>query len=197
MMEIGEKINRLKLIEYTSNGKGIFLCECGTVKEISRYNVERGAVKSCGCLFKEHPNNTKHSGSGTRLYIIWKGIRQRCNNPNCKIFKNYGGRGIKLCDEWNDFNNFKEWAMINGYKDNLSIDRIDVNGNYTPDNCRWVTNKIQANNKRNNRLLTLNGTTKTMSEWSEETGIKVSTIWERLNKGWSVERALSQKVVEI
>lgn len=197
MMKTGEKINRLKLIKYTSNGKGIFLCECGTVKEISRYNVERGAVKSCGCLFKEHPNNTKHSGSRTRLYIIWKGIRQRCNNPNCKIYKNYGGRGIKICNEWNDYNNFKEWAINNGYKENLSIDRIDVNGNYTPENCRWTTSKVQANNKRNNRLLTLNGTTKTMSEWSEETGIKVATIWDRLNKGWSVEKTLSQKVVEI
>ena len=194
MIQIGEKHNRLTLLEYREKGKGVFYCTCGNTKLININNVERGAVKSCGCLFREHPNHTKHGGRGTRLYNIWKTMRERCNTKTNKSYKYYGARGIKVCKEWDDFAIFKEWATTHGYEPTLTIDRIDVDGNYEPDNCRWATYKAQSRNKRNNRKLTFNGASKTMSEWSEITGIKVATIWARLHKGWSVEDALSKAV---
>lgn len=122
-------------------------------------------------------------------------MRDRCNNPHSPKYELYGGRGITVCGEWNDYSVFKEWAVLHGYQDNLSIDRIETNEGYRPDNCRWVTQKIQCNNKRNNRYLTFNGETKTMMEWSECVNIPYSTIRSRLNNlGWSVERALSAPV---
>ena len=121
-------------------------------------------------------------------------MRERCNTPSCKGYKNYGGRGISVCEEWGNFVVFKEWAISNGYNDKLSLDRINVNGNYEPNNCRWATSKEQANNKRNNHLITYLGETKTMTEWAETTGIKVATIWARLQRGWTVEKTLTQAV---
>ena len=138
--------------------------------------------------------NYKHGGKGTRLYGIWKSIRERCNTKTCRIYKNYGGRGISICKEWDDFKVFREWSLLNGYNDELTIDRIDVNGNYEPSNCRWATYKQQANNKRTNHNITYKGETKTLTEWADYTGIKVGTIWMRLKKGWSVDRALTEKV---
>ena len=172
--------------------KALYKCECGNVKWINKYNVTMGYTRSCGCLTKIHPNHTIHGGRGTRLYGIWKSMRERCNTSSCNSYKNYGGRGIKICDEWDNFAVFREWALGAGYTDSLTIDRIDVNGNYEPDNCRWADYKTQANNTRANRLLTLNGVTKTMTQWADITGIKAATIHARLKRGWSVERALSK-----
>lgn len=191
MMQIGETKGRLTLFKYLENSKGLFICNCGNKKVINIYNVERGAVKSCGCYFKEHPSHTIHGGRGTRLYHIWKSIRERCNTPTSTIYKNYGGRGIKICKEWDDFKVFREWALTHGYNDSLTIDRIDVNGNYEPNNCRWVTYKKQANNKRNNRYIEYRGQVKTMTEWAELYNIKLATLWARLNRGWSIEKALN------
>lgn len=137
--------------------------------------------------------NYKHGKRHTRIYDIWRSMRQRCYNPNTNRYKNYGGKGIKVCDEWREsFEAFYEWAMANGYADNLTIDRKDTNGNYEPNNCRWVTMKEQQNNRLNNHLETYNGETHTIAEWSEITGIKMCTLWARLKKyGWSIEKALT------
>lgn len=122
----------------------------------------------------------KHGKKGTKLYNTWLHMKTRCYNKNYNRYDDYGGRGITICDEWiNDFKAFYDWSMSNGYKDNLTIDRIDVNGNYEPDNCRWADRKTQANNRRNNVYLTYNGKTKTISQWSRELNIPENTIRSR------------------
>lgn len=141
---------------------------------------------------KGNKNHLKHGMRNTRIYNIWRSMNQRCSNPNTINYHRYGGRGIKVCDEWkNDFLAFADWALANGYADNLTIDRKDVNGNYEPSNCRWSTTKEQQNNKRSNRIVEWNGASHTLGEWSEITGIRLATIWARLQKGWTPERALT------
>lgn len=135
--------------------------------------------------------NYKDGRKGTRLYRIYNAMKSRCYNPNIPSFKYYGGRGITVCNEWlNDFSTFKEWALNNGYNDNLTIERLDVNGNYEPSNCIWATYKVQANNMRSNRLITINGVTKNLTEWSEYYGINVKTVRDRLKRGWDIISAL-------
>ena len=125
-----------------------------------------------------------HRKSGTRLYRTWTDMRNRCNNRKNVHYSRYGGRGIKVCDEWQrSFESFHAWAIANGYSDDLTIDRIDVNGNYEPSNCRWITMSQQQYNKSNKRLVTVNGETKTISQWAECTGIKYDTIWRRVKRG--------------
>lgn len=134
----------------------------------------------------------KHGFYGTRLYEIWRAMKKRCHLKTHIHYKNYGGRGIVVCDEWkNDSKTFFEWALSNGYRDDLTIDRIDNNGNYEPSNCRWVSVKTQCRNTRKNHLITYNGETRCLIEWSELTGIKHTTIDERLKRGWTVEQALT------
>ena len=136
--------------------------------------------------------NYRHGMRHTRIYNIWRSMRQRCTNPKCINYKNYGGRGIKVCPEWEQFQTFHKWAIDNGYSDELTIDRIDVNGNYEPSNCRWISYKEQSNNKTNNRRIEVGGEVHTMSEWAEIKGIKVSVIWYRLESGWTPERAVNE-----
>lgn len=128
------------------------------------------------------------------LYIAWKNIKERCYNPNSSNFKYYGGRGVFVCDKWKaNFKEFQRWSFENGYTKGLSIDRIDNEKGYSPDNCRWVSKKEQANNKRNNHFLTYKGKTQTIAQWSEETGISSQLISKRINKfGWDVERTLTE-----
>ena len=139
----------------------------------------------------------------SRLSVIFRSMKKRCYYTKCNRYNYYGGRGIKLCDEWNDrtiirisgigytkgFLAFKKWALENGYQDNLSIDRIDVNGNYEPANCRWITKQSQANNRRSNKYITYKGKTQSMADWCRELGFNYFTIKERFRRNWSVERA--------
>lgn len=131
----------------------------------------------------------------TRLHHIWVNMRYRCNNPNCSHYNRYGGRGIKVCDEWNEYLPFKKWAMANGYDDSKSIDRIDNNGNYDPNNCRWATMKTQSNNRSSNNNITYNCETHTVTEWASIVGINENTLRSRLfvNK-WDIETALTTPV---
>lgn len=136
--------------------------------------------------------STKHGESRSKLYFVWNDMKSRCNDSNAKAYKHYGGRGIKVCEEWErSFVCFRNWAFKNGYKQGLTLDRKDVNKGYNPENCRWTTMKIQSNNKRNNRLITYNQETHTISEWSEITGIGKDTIRYRLNAKWPVEDVLT------
>lgn len=134
--------------------------------------------------------NYKHGGNRTRLYGIWKAMRERCMCPNCNRWHRYGGRGIKVCKEWDDYSAFRSWAMSNGYNDDLTIDRIDSGGDYEPNNCRWATQREQQNNRSTNRFLECDGTRHTMAEWARISGVKSSTIWARLHNGWSIRDAI-------
>ena len=128
----------------------------------------------------------------TRLRGVWANMIQRCHNPNNRQYSNYGGRGITVCESWrDDYSHFKEWALKSGYAQGLTIDRIDNNDGYSPQNCRWATYKEQSRNKRSNRNITFNGETKCLREWSETVGISVPTISRRLQDGWSIEATLT------
>ena len=168
-------------------------CDCGNYTVIRAGNLASGSTKSCGCLANEcnPPIMVKHNGSKSRLYSIWKGIKGRCLNKNLKAYHYYGGRGIKICDEWkNDFASFRDWALQNGYSKNLTIDRIDVNGNYEPSNCRWATWKEQANNTRSNRYINYKGKKYSLSEGARLANMDYRIFCNRLYNGWSVEKAV-------
>ena len=139
--------------------------------------------------------NYKHGGKGTRLYTIWKSMRERCACPKQIHYTNYGGKGIKVCPEWNDFAVFRDWAYRNGYTDTLTIDRIDVDGDYCPKNCRWATYTEQANNKSNSVFLEAFGEKHTYADWARIKGIEKRTLWNRIkNLNWPIEKALTVPV---
>ena len=135
-----------------------------------------------------------HGGTGTRLHNIWLSMRERCHRVKHPYYKDYGGRGISICEEWDDFSKFREWANTNGYSDELTIDRVDNNGDYEPNNCRWVTIKEQQNNRRNNRIIEYKGEKYTLTELAEKIGMNKTTLKERLNMRWSVEDAVKRPV---
>lgn len=169
-------------------------CQCGKEIIVSSNNLRRGHTKSCGCLFPQH--NLKHSdcvnGNISRLYCIWAGMKARCYSKQNPRYKYYGARGITVCDEWKDnFASFKEWSIRNGYDDTLTIDRIDNNGIYAPDNCRWTTQKVQSNNSRMNVIITYKSESHTISEWADLVGIPYKSLWYRINSGWDIEDALT------
>jgi|AGTN01.1.fsa_nt_gi hypothetical protein len=130
-----------------------------------------------------------------RLFRIWRNMKQRCNNPNCKEFKYYGARDIKVCDEWNGYRNFEAWAVANGYQENFTLDRINNSRGYAPDNCRWVSHREQQNNKTNNHYIAYRGRTQSMRMWCEELGLSVAAIEHRINRQrWTAERAFDTPV---
>ena len=200
----GEKFGRLTAVERAGKqGRHVlwrFKCECGNEIIALGINVRSGKTKSCGCIRNENGREqlTTHGLSKTALYNTWKCMRQRCNNPNNKSYPNYGGRGIKICKEWDSFPVFFDWALTHGYKVGLQIDRIDNNGGYTPENCRWTDEKTQSNNRRTNTIIQCFGEQHTLAEWSNITRLKPSTIIQRVKRqGWTIEKALSTPVSKI
>ena len=189
----GKKFGKLTVLHfaYIKNQKSYWLCQCkcGNQKIINGAVLSFGLVYSCGCAKKEA--TATHKKSDTKIYRVFISMKSRCYNPKSKAYKYYGARGIKICDEWlNNFMNFYNWAINNGYKEGLSIDRIDVNGNYSPDNCRWTTNKKQSRNTRRNVFITFNNETHCISEWAEIVGISKEVLKWRLKK-WGTEKALT------
>lgn len=183
----GKKFGRWTVIVKSENvGKNtawICKCECGTIRSVLTYNLQSGKSKSCGCLQKETTSEIKkiHGQTNTRLYRIYKGIKSRCCNKNNPAYKYYGGKGIKICQEWqNDFMKFYEWSMQNDYNDTLTIDRIKVNGNYEPNNCRWVNAFEQANNKVTSFYITINNEKHTIAEWSRITKTKSTVLYSKI-----------------
>lgn len=158
-------------------------CKCGKVKNILGSNLTGGRSKSCGCLQKENASKASktHGGAGTRLYNLYKGMKQRCTNQNLPSYKYYGGKGITICEEWlSDFSKFKEWCLRNQYTDQRTIDRINPNGNYCPENCRWVSFEKQQNNKLNSVFITINNEKKTAAEWAKENKINKQTLYSKI-----------------
>ncbi len=190
---IGKRFGNLVVIaegEKSTNHREfrwICRCDCGNITQsISGFDLRSGHTKSCGCLHLEKMKDVKttHGKSSSRLYHIWQNMRARCNRPSSQFYSCYGGRGITVCEEWrNSFETFYEWAMANGYSDDLTIDRINNDGNYEPSNCRWATQERQNRNTRKNVFLSVNGITKTISEWAKETGVSYSTISWRYKQG--------------
>lgn len=198
----GSKFGRLTVLEYAGKNQrnqSLWLCECecGTIKEYLGYNLSNGHTVSCGCYCKEMTRTAKrtHGMSKTRIYDIWAHMKSRCGKPNCKEYEWYGGRGIKVCEEWaNDFMAFFNWAMANGYRDDLTIERKDVAGNYDPENCEWATTDVQSNNKTTTKYLTYEGYTFSLRDWSRILGLDLRGLWWRLfTAKWDKDDAIRRK----
>lgn len=200
----GQDFGRLRVVKHagtTADGHALWLCQCTCGKEVfvSGNALRRGNTKSCGCYNRDVSTarivakNTTHGGTGTRLFRIWSNMKTRCYNPNAINYDNYGGRGITVCDEWrDDFTTFREWALANGYTNSLTLDRIDNDRGYSPDNCRWATIKEQMNNRRSNTVVSYGGEAHTVTEWAAIIGIAPDALLYRINCGrYTVEQALT------
>lgn len=197
---LGKRFGRLTVLAFSRMERlGVAIwtvhCDCGVEKEIRRGHLTHGNAKSCGCLQREVRGQSRisHGMSGSSLYNVWLSMKGRCTTPSYTRFENYGGRGIVFCDEWLTFEPFRDWALANGYQKGLQIDRADNNGNYCPENCRFVTSTVNANNTRKNVWLTAFGETKTRAQWSRDPRSVVPPeifLGRTSGRGWSVERAL-------
>jgi hypothetical protein len=191
----GQRFNRLVVIGPTGKKKDgnytwLCKCDCGEEVEVKGSLLTTGGTQSCGCL--NWDNRNKHGMTNTPLHHVWNSAKRRCEKENNHAYKNYGARGIYMCEEWREnFLAFYEWARANGYKEGLSLDRIDNDGPYSPENCRWVTAREQNRNSRNTRHLTLNGETKCITEWAEKYNMKASALVKRLAR-MSLEEALNK-----
>lgn len=196
---VGKRYGRLVVLSRAEslNGHSRWHCKCDCGKEciVHGTSLKSGNTTSCGCYKTE---NAKRLYSSVRqkdkhLYAVWNGMKQRCLNPNNKSYNNYGGRGITVDPEWvNNYESFYNWAISSGYKKGLQIDRIDNDGNYCASNCRFVDNYTQANNKRNVKLYTINGVTKSLPQWCKEYNQEYYLVRQRVYKlGWSIQKALT------
>lgn len=213
----GKRFGRLVAIKTCGISKGggyrwLCQCDCGNEKIVPVSYLTTGQTRSCGCLhtevvIKQNKSQEKrkstaewnriykktHGQTKTRLYKIWQGMKKRCLDPNSHAYKDYGGRGISVCQEWVDsFEAFFDWAIDSGYMEDLTIERKDNDGDYTPENCKWAGVFEQANNKRSNVYLTSDGKTQTLKQWADELGMNYSTMHSRLKMGWPVERVLRE-----
>ena len=195
----GNTFGRLTVIRRGENAKDrttwVCRCECGTEKTIHGSSLKSGIVVSCGCYHRERVRNASrtHGMSQTKLYKTYYAMMARCHKEQHPSYPDYGARGISVCDEWrDDKTKFIRWALENGYKPELSIDRKDNNKGYSPENCRWTTMDVQAMNKRGLRMITINGETKNLSTWLKQNGIAYRNFYERIAAGWSEIDAASR-----
>ncbi|MEN6312759.1 MAG: hypothetical protein ABFD25_00770 [Clostridiaceae bacterium] len=196
----GKKFNNLlviKLSSKTDNGGRSYwdcLCDCGRITTVEGYNLKSNSTKSCReCgTSRSALKQTTHGKTNTKLYYTWINMKTRCNNHNYEMYKNYGGKGIRVCEEWKDYLTFEKWALLNGYQDGLSIDRKDNSMDYSPENCRWATMKTQQNNRTNNRLITFRRETLTLKQWAEKLHLVYGTLQRRCHLGYPIEKVLSK-----
>ncbi len=194
----GQRFGRLTVVGRSGSsidGKAMWLCQCdcgNTVRVIGK-SLRAGLTRSCGCYKHEVAKTTlrTHGQRYTRLYYTWLGMKDRCNNPNNKSYCRYGGVGVKVCEEWEQFEPFYEWAMSNGYRDDLTIDRIDCSKGYSPDNCRWADAKTQSRNRRNVLIFTYRGFTENLSALCERFGKDYRLVIYRIEHGWSIHEAMT------
>lgn len=196
---IGEKYGRLTIAEKISKLKVKAVCDCGNTKEYYWNNIKRGLTTSCGCFKNEETKkrniaNAKYGQSRHPLRGVWGNMMDRCYKENDLSYINYGGRGISICDEWKkDFMTFFNWALLNGYKSGLEIDRENNNGNYEPSNCRFVTPAENSKNRRSNVNITYNGKTQILKDWAIELGLNYKTLHKNMKyKGKTFEQAICQ-----
>lgn len=188
---LGQKFGRLTVVERMPNNKrkqAVWkcCCDCGNEIIVEAGHLRSGHTQSCGCYGRDRASehNTIHGMKGTKLFSVYHSMKGRCYNLTDKKYYRYGARGIVICDEWlNNPSSFFDWAIKNGYRNGLSIDRIDNDGNYCPENCRWVEDKIQANNKSTNIIVEHNGVSKTISEWANFLELNYSTVKARISRG--------------
>ena len=198
----GKRFGLLTVIEKTKDKSGYSVwkckCDCGKTHIALGTRLTHGKVLSCGCLryTKASQKLTTHGKRHTRLYSIWANMKNRCNLPTSTEYARYGARGIRVCDEWqDDFMAFYNWAIANGYRDDLTLDRENNDGNYEPSNCRWATSHEQTRNTRHNRMLEHNGETHCITDWSAITGIPKALIGQRIDRlGWTIDKALTTPV---
>ena len=198
---MGTSFGNLTVIEYAGidkyhNNQWKCKCTCGNECVVKGYLLRNSHTKSCGCLRKTRAkqNFTTHGLRKHPLYTVWVDMRRRCDDTTDARYSDYGGRGITVCAEWYDFQNFYNWSILNGYNTGLTIDRINNDGNYAPKNCRWVDRYVQANNKRNNRKICINGETKNLFQWCREYNITPQRALTRMKSGWSEQDAITKPV---
>lgn len=192
---VGKKYGMITVLSYDEAKDGYNCkCDCGNDYfmpfEARGYYI-RGRNKSCGCYSAMRTHGLSNKSP---VWQVWKNMRRRCYDVKNKRFEHYGGRGIVVCDEWQNFKNFHNWAMNNGYQKGLTLDRIDNDGNYEPNNCRWTDICTQMNNQSKNHKVTYNGETLTLAQWTRKLNFPLNLIWKRLNRGWSEQEALTTPV---
>jgi len=197
---VGRRFGKLQIVNFSHIGKHYVkfwdcICDCGASKKISGDNLIKGRTKSCGCLNRELKPTFKHGHhprtGASPEYAVWRSMKRRVLNPKCEHFDRYGGRGIKCCDRW--LNSFEDFFADMGKRPSLlhSIDRINNDGDYEPNNCRWATKKQQARSRCSSRYIEYNGETKTLAEWAEGANMDLRALWQRLKRGWSMEKSLT------
>lgn len=193
----GQKFGKLTVLKVFRKENKYYCeckCECGNIKNIRKDHLLTQKTTSCGCYRIKNTGDVHrtHGKTNTLLYSKYEGMKRRCYNTNDARYKYYGARGIAVCNEWlNSFEAFYEWATNNGYKKGLTLDRINVNGNYCPENCRWIDIKIQTRNRRSNLIFTYNNETLCLKDWAIKYNIKYNTLVHRINRNWSIKRALN------
>ena len=206
---VGQRFGRLTVLSRAENISGLTAwkcqCDCGNTIIVIGNNLKRGHTKSCGCYRVDHTVSAKtiHGLSNERIYVVWEKIKGRCYDPNNPSYPRYGGRGIVMCDEWRDDPTaFVHWSLEHGYDPHAkygecTLDRIDNNKGYGPENCRWASEKVQANNRRSNRLITHNGETKTLAQWRDQFGWTQSKAYYHLaKKGRSIQDLIDLKILQ-
>ena len=208
IVKTNDTFNKLtiKSLYRNENHKWYAICQCNCENKTERHVLVRhlitGNTKSCGCYNKElcvnrsTKHDSKHRGTSDKLYSAWVEMRRRCYTKTCEAYKNYGGRGITITSEWDDFTVFKDWALTNGYQEGLTIERLDVNGNYCPSNCTWIPKSEQSKNRRMCNFIEYNGLRMTITDWSKYTGLNKSTIYRRLKRNLPLEEVLESKHIQ-
>lgn len=198
----GQRFGKWTVLKYAGHSKWLCRCDCGTEQEIPTGSLKFGSTHMCrACVakyFKENPTKATHKGSGTKLYRVYYAMHQRCENKKTRNYKRYGGRGIKVCEEWsgeNGFLNFREWAYANGYKEGKEIDRINNDDGYSPQNCRWATKIENANNTSTNRFIEIDGEIKSIAEWARYFDVPYDLFRKRyVLRNWTLEATLNTPV---
>lgn len=196
----GQRFGKLTVLgpvidEPCKKKKWLCRCDCGRECVVTGSNLKSAHSTQCkSCqLLAVQKGNVIHGQSHTKLYNVWNGIRMRCENAHHKSYADYGGRGIKLCPEWHDATAFLNWAWSNGYRAGLEIDRIDNDGDYSPENCHWIPRKNNANNKRNCKYVVHDGETRTVAEWASHFNVNYKNLCRNLSKGYSIDDAVRRE----